>query len=678
MTEQYQRQMTAVADQALSLETPVPELESWKEWRKMGQLLTAGDILEPVEYLIRLCGLNEFEQFCLLFLVEAEIDGKKLVKKLGQAGFEGLSPLTMMSLFEGRRCFDQELFASFLKGGRLAGWIMAEADRDGPAPSDLIQLDGRIRNLILGDSWEDRELEPYGFWIYPQDSVPGEMKGTFGEKEYRQWSRIFRTGKGTGACVLKGPEGIGKKTQVRRYVREYDCPVFCMDISLLEEMLPDTCQRLLKRIVRECRIQQAVLCVEQGNWKMHRKTDGPESDRRYLLTEQLRRMAEKYLDGFLMLQSGEENDWDIPDPMIPEVIPMPSLREAAEIWKEFMKEFPCDDKIRPEEFAGVMAMTPGQIGRVFALGESFRKRDGCPLLEERHLKEACRSLSHGKMSGKAVRVKTQYTFEDLILPEKQKRLLKEACSQVKNRYRVYEEWGFGGKNAYGNGISVVFSGSPGTGKTMAAQVMAGELGLELYKVDLSAVVSKYIGETEKNLNLIFDEGRKNQAVLFFDEADVLFSKRTEVRDSHDKYSNMEAAFLLQKMEEYTGVAILATNYIQNMDEAFKRRLTYMIEFPSPDEKNRMRLWESMVPSALKLDDNVDFEFLAREFELSGSQIKNSLMNAAFLAAETGVNKVGMKHLLRSVEKEMQKSGRKLTTEDMGEYGHLFEGTEGGT
>lgn len=535
---------------------------------------------------------------------------------------------------------------------------------DGPSPLDAIRLDGRIRNLFLGEQWDDRELLDYGFWIYPdtEDEKNSGMKGSFGEKEYFQWSRLFKNTEGGIGCVLKGPEGIGKKTQVRRYVQEYGCPVFCVDGAAFYEMDSEKCRSVMRRIVRECQIQQAFLCVDAGK--------SQNADVRSLLNQAFS-LSRQHLPGFLLLQSQEEELMEKERDMVRVRIPMPGLRESAELWREIKKEFPCSQRISAEEFAGTMVMTPGQIRRTFLSAMNLMKRDGLAQIEERHLKEAC-SRREGRLCGKAVRVEAKYRFGDLILPAAQKKQLREICGQVKNRYHIYEKWGFSSKNAYGTGISVVFSGPPGTGKTMAAQVMAKELGLELYKVDLAAVVSKYIGETEKNLSLIFDEGRQNQAILFFDEADVLFSKRTEVRDSHDKYSNMEAAFLLQKMEEYTGVAILATNYIQNMDEAFKRRLTFMIDFPFPDRESRKQLWESMVPEKLPLGDTVDFEFLSQCVELSGSQIKNSLIHGAFLAADSKKEKVEMTDLLKAVRKELLKSGKKLTQKELGEYGYLLE------
>ena len=196
-------------------------------------------------------------------------------------------------------------------------------------------------------------------------------------------------------------------------------------------------------------------------------------------------------------------------------------------------------------------------------------------------------------------------------------------------------WGFGRKLAQGKGVTALFAGPSGTGKTMAAEVIAGELGLDLYKIDLAGVVSKYIGETEKNLDRIFAAAEDANAILFFDEADALFGKRSEVRDAHDRYANIEIAYLLQKMEEYDGVAILATNLRSNLDEAFVRRLAFTVHFPFPDEADRRRIWRGIWPAATPLAADVDLDFLAAQFKLSGGNIKNIALAAAFLAAADG-------------------------------------------
>ncbi|HIY17234.1 MAG TPA: ATP-binding protein [Candidatus Intestinimonas stercorigallinarum] len=214
---------------------------------------------------------------------------------------------------------------------------------------------------------------------------------------------------------------------------------------------------------------------------------------------------------------------------------------------------------------------------------------------------------------------------------------------------------------------MLFTGPPGTGKTMAAQVIANRLGLELYKVDLSGVMSKYIGETEKQLGAVFDEVKKSQSILFFDEADALFGKRSETKDAHDRYANVQTSYLLQKMEEYDGIVILASNFLQNFDEAFKRRIKFIIDFTLPDRDRREKIWRSVLPAELPRSEDIDFDFLARSFELSGSSIKNIAVSAAFLAAEEGVP-MGMVHLLLAVQAEQNKTGKALGSEELGEYG----------
>ena len=305
-------------------------------------------------------------------------------------------------------------------------------------------------------------------------------------------------------------------------------------------------------------------------------------------------------------------------------------------------------------------------GRVMALarGERYPSRD--------ELKEVCCRQAEHRFAGKASRINTQFSWDDLVLPEASKELLRDLCSRNKNREQVYGSWNFASRFPYGLGTSILFTGSPGTGKTMAAQVMAKELDLELFRVNLSAVVSKYVGETEKNLNQIFDEASKSLCILFFDEADVLFGKRTEVKDSQDKYQNMEAAFLLQKMEEYDGVSILATNYQQNIDEAFKRRIQYVVEFPLPGAQERLGMWRRAFPKECPVQETVDLQFLAEQFELTGSNIKNIAVNAAFLAA-SDEEAVGMQQILRALRNEYRKSGKRLTASELGPYGGSVQG-----
>ena len=258
----------------------------------------------------------------------------------------------------------------------------------------------------------------------------------------------------------------------------------------------------------------------------------------------------------------------------------------------------------------------------------------------------------------ARKIEPGFAWQQLVLPPDQLTQLREICDHAEHRHVVFGGWGFGRQMSLGKGLNALFSGPPGTGKTMAAEVIANELGLDLYKIDLSQVVSKYIGETEKNLDRVFAAAESSNAILFFDEADALFGKRSEVRDSHDRYANVEVSYLLQKMEEYEGIAILASNLRQHVDQAFLRRLAFTVHFPFPDEESRRRIWEGAWPAEAPLDADVDFAALAREFRLAGGNIRNIVLAAAFLAAAEGA-RVRQGHLLRATRREYQKMGKTI-------------------
>ncbi len=283
-----------------------------------------------------------------------------------------------------------------------------------------------------------------------------------------------------------------------------------------------------------------------------------------------------------------------------------------------------------------------------------------------------RRLSQVDFMGLATYIKPSYTWDDITVTESQKELLKTVCDRYRLRNRVGDGWGLKKKNAYGNGVSVLLYGPPGTGKTMAAQIVAGELGLPLYRVDISQIFSKYIGETEKNLAVIFGAAKKANVILFFDEADALFAKRTEVNDSNDKYSNSETAFLLQKVEEYDGMSILATNYYNNFDSAFLRRITYSVYMESPDEEARYRLWTTILPPEASLSDDIDFKLFAREFDLSGSNIKAILFSAAYMAAAEG-RSIGASHIVRAMQYEYRKLGQYIDSGKFGPYASYLQG-----
>ena len=245
----------------------------------------------------------------------------------------------------------------------------------------------------------------------------------------------------------------------------------------------------------------------------------------------------------------------------------------------------------------------------------------------------------------------------------------ELVARVRQRDRVLGEWGMASRSSKGHGVKALFAGDSGTGKTISAEVVAGALGLDLYVIDLATVVDKYIGETEKNLDRIFVEADRVNGVLLFDEADALFGKRSDVKDAHDRYANVEVAYLLQRMELFEGLAVLTTNLRSNLDEAFARRLDAIVDFPMPEEDDRRRLWEQHLSPGVPRAGDIDVVFLARAFRLSGGNIRNIAMAAAYLAAEGG-RAVGMADLIRATEREYRKLGHLCLESEFGPYHHL--------
>jgi hypothetical protein len=277
--------------------------------------------------------------------------------------------------------------------------------------------------------------------------------------------------------------------------------------------------------------------------------------------------------------------------------------------------------------------------------------------ESAELWTACRSLARPRLEDLAQRIVPAAGWDDLILPEPQKQTLRQLADQVRHRLKVYETWGFSDKGRRGLGVSALFAGGSGTGKTLAAEVLARELALDLYRIDLSAVVSKYIGETEKNLKQVFDAAEEGGVVLLFDEADALFGKRGEVRDSHDRYANIEVSYLLQRMETYQGLAILTSNLKSTIDKAFQRRLRFIVNFPFPDAAQREAIWKRAFPERTPTH-GLEPKRLS-QLNVAGGNIRNIALNAAFLAA-AAAQPVGMAHVLEAARLEVEKIERSLT------------------
>lgn len=340
---------------------------------------------------------------------------------------------------------------------------------------------------------------------------------------------------------------------------------------------------------------------------------------------------------------------------------LPDSAQRQAIWHNQVPTDPGSD-LDVAIVAGQFRLVSGQIRDAMAMALDLAAEAQTPL-QTAHLLAAARAQSSQLLSTLARKITPRYTPDDIILPKDQVRLLGEIIDTIRSRPLVLETWGVGQKLVSSSGVTILFAGPPGTGKTMAAEIIAAQIGLDVYKIDLSTVISKYIGETEKNLERIFQEADSSNAILFFDEADAIFGKRSEVRDSHDRYANIEISYLLQRMEAYNGVTILATNLRANLDEAFTRRLQFSVDFPFPEEADRLRIWQALFPPGVPRTQDLDLGLLARRFRLSGGNIRNILVGAAYLAAADG-GRVSMAHLLHSTRRELQKMGRLVGEEDM--------------
>ena len=332
--------------------------------------------------------------------------------------------------------------------------------------------------------------------------------------------------------------------------------------------------------------------------------------------------------------------------------------QRFDVWKEKLASLPLDNSFTDDSLrtlSGQFTLNSTQIRSAVLAGY------GKAVTEDRDLTisdlyEGARASSMHHLSDLAKKMDARYTLKDLILPEKQAAEIDALISMARNRSMVLDDWGAGKKLVSGRGISALFTGVPGTGKTLSAQAIAGELGLDLYRVDLSTIISKYIGETEKNLERIFTEAQNSNVILFFDEADSLFGRRSEVSDSHDRYANIEVGYLLQRMETYDGIVLMATNLGANLDEAFARRIHFIIDFPFPDEETRLRLWKLLLPETIKKDENIDLAPFAYAFKIAGGGIRNAVVWAIYESARAK-RPLSRDDLLHGVEREYQKMGK---------------------
>jgi len=521
--------------------------------------------------------------------------------------------------------------------------------------SKQLKVDERITGYLLDADEIEARLRPYARLLQPQAELktlllPDELKGRL-----RKLIKSRSEAGGGLRFYFRGPSGVGKRTVAEAVCRAWNKHLLIVEGGQLLHSRPDTFELLAGLAVREALLQNAALYWEDFDLLLTEE----KSELRAALIRALE-LADEPSPLFLAGEAPWEpvarlRDW----PLVSVEFTRPSYADRQQLWESALgAETSGKDRLDLAAVAGKFKFSGGQIFDAAQAARNLaRWRDPEKMaVTTQDVYAACRLQSNPKLSALARKLTPHYTWTDIVLPADRLEQLREICNFVKYRALVYGEWGFDGKLALGKGLNVLFAGPSGTGKTMAAEIMAAELALDLYKIDLATVVSKYIGETEKNLSRIFAEAETSNSLLFFDEADALFGKRSEVQDAHDRYANLEISYLLQRMEEYEGIVILATNFRKNMDEAFIRRLHFTVEFPFPEATDRRRIWEQIWPDGTPRRPDLDLDFMAERFELAGGNIRNVALAAAFLAADDG-RTVNMQHLLRATQREYQKMGK---------------------
>lgn len=545
--------------------------------------------------------------------------------------------------------------------------VTAHESQDEGASSRLsqgIRLDSRISDALLG-----RNEIPSRQWLRRLDTLGGEPTGLAG-RLLAIARETLTSGSGTGKLLvsLHGGSQASAIDLAAEVCGPLDAPLLLLDIPLLVAAGAPF-EKAVREAVRETLLQPSALLVDCG--------DGPgqtPAESEFRMAQLTDALADFAWLAFVMArhpinaEKGPQQAW------LSVELPEPDLAARAASWYNALAAHGIKaGHSEADSLAGRYRLAISQLESVLAsarLRAKLRGDEAAPMVSD--VEAACRDVGASALIGLANRVSPRFGWQDIVLTRDSMRQMEEIVAAVKSRRRVLSDWGFGARLSRGKGLSALFSGAPGTGKTMAAEIIAGELGLDLYTVDLATVVSKYIGETEKNLSRIFDAAESTSSLLFFDEADALFGKRSEVTDAHDRYANIEISYLLQRIDTYEGLVILSTNLKRNLDEAFLRRLNFVVDLPFPDVDERRRIWQRMPPSEAPMADNVNWEFLAEKFALSGGNIKGAFLHATYQAAARN-EAVGMRDLVLGLRRELEKMGKVAGAADFGPYWRLLDG-----
>ena len=652
-------------------------------WRQVEPRIAASrsqGIAVPLELVRERFRLSYFEIECLVVCLAPELQTKyqKLYGYLNDDVTQKYPSVDLIlrlltkpeNVSQYRSCLVPS--ASLLRGGLLT---CVDENSSGPHLSRCLKIDPVVLQFLFEDYKLDTELE--SVWLERDFPAETEILWASNTETISRMKQQISTylGQDTTKRDRLVISVTGRSGSGRRYAVELACWQSGLGLIALD------CGRLMKhprfehvimRAFRDSLLHVAPIILGNFEAVLQNTERGPEF--RLILERQLEER------GWILFVLREELDagsaWFPRHRHVITNIPELTNQLRKDLWSFLLSERtrlePGDiDKVA-EALAVKFRLSPGEIAIAFrrcAHALANTGEDPEQLRNTLHAEAA--QISTPRLGTLAKKIKPLYRWPQLVLPAKKMELVKDVVRHVQQRRKVMEQWRFDALMNRGKGLTVLFSGAPGTGKTMAAEVIANELQMDLYRIDLAGVVSKYIGETEKNLSRIFREAEHSDAILFFDEADALFGKRSEVKDAHDRYANIEISYLLQQIENFEGVVVLATNMRQHLDEAFLRRMQVVVEFPIPTNEDRLRIWRQCFPGEAPVSSDVDFDFLARQFELAGGHITNIALWSALMASEEE-SSIGMRHCVRATRRELEKIGRRCMKEDFGKYSELLE------
>ncbi len=536
-------------------------------------------------------------------------------------------------------------------GGLLVNKLISCGHVDGRSLlASEISIDGQILRFLTGDTG----LEPCLTGWCRSIARPGDGGILLGENVERRIHSLSRAILAGRSCrvFLRGREGMGREAAAARLASLLGRPLLVADLAALLARETDIAVAL-QTLAREALLSGAMVLLREADAFAD------------AAPPYVRRLLQTFIaESPLLALAGSGPAWVSGQGIITIAMDDDDIRHRHAQWHAALID--AGLPARPDEVALLadrLRLTPVQIRAAVAGVRSARQQDATETTHLDALFTAARDQGGHALATLATRVEPRFGWDDLVLPDDPTAQLRELQDCVRLRGRVMQDWGFRARLPNGHGLSALFAGPSGTGKTMAAGVIAREIRLDLYRIDLSRVVNKYLGETEKNLDRVFSAAQEANAVLFFDEADAMFGKRAEVHDARDRYANLEISYLLQKMEEYEGLAVLATNLLQNMDEAFLRRLDFVVHFPFPQAPDRERIWRAAAPAGVPMAEDVDFAALAARFKLSGGNIRNIVLAACYRAA-AGDGVLAQAHLLHATRREFQKLGKQITDAEL--------------